>query len=286
LLSSFKRPIGVQRLPPVAWQCEAVVLASHLQAYQQLCGFDAGSLAPLTYPQVLTTPLVMAYVTSVHCPWPAMGTVHLANAITQHHPVQAGDALTIQLQTGELWAHPKGQVYSLNLSILRQRDGLCVWQATQTLLRVGASHPQGQPWLEAAPSAELQPSAQWEAAADVGRRYARISQDHNPIHLSALSARALGQRSAIAHGLWTQARALACLRSDGVPHVASLTAQFKRPLRLPGRATLWAERSPHTTDSAQPVTRVSHFEVRDVSGQEVHLRAVLQADSLPPASRP
>lgn len=35
-------------------------------------------------------------------------------------------------------------------------------------------------------------NAVWRVSADVGRRYATVSGDVNPIHLSALAARALG----------------------------------------------------------------------------------------------
>jgi acyl dehydratase len=282
LLSSLKRPASVQSLPSVAWQCEVVVDGAHLNAYNQLCGFNSGALAPLTYPQSLTTPLVMAYVTSRHCPWPAMGTVHLANAITQHHAVQVGEALIIQLKSGKLWAHDKGQAYTLHLSILRKRDRCCLWQATQTLLRVGVSKPQGQPWEEAQASTSLQRVNELIAPADIGRRYARVSQDYNPIHWSAVSARWFGQPSAIAHGLWTQARALALLHPDGVLQAASLTTQFKRPLRLPAQATLWVDTAQTvgypSHDTATAAETPVHFEVRDASGQQVHLRAGLQID--------
>lgn len=42
---------------------------------------------------------------------------------------------------------------------------------------------------------------EWSLASDLGRRYARVSGDINPIHLHALSARAFGFRRAIAHGM-------------------------------------------------------------------------------------
>jgi acyl dehydratase len=49
------------------------------------------------------------------------------------------------------------------------------------------------------------------APADIGRRYGLVSGDMNPIHLSAPSAKLFGFRQAIAHGLWTKARALAAM---------------------------------------------------------------------------
>ena len=100
---------------------------------------------PLLYPQLLTFPLVMSYVGSADCPWPALGTVHLANRIEQTRSLKAGDAVRVELQTGTVQAHEKGQVFTLDLRILQ--DDESVWSATQTLLRVGVQSPSGKPFV-------------------------------------------------------------------------------------------------------------------------------------------
>jgi acyl dehydratase len=72
---------------------------------------------------------------------------------------------------------------------------------------------------------------------DIGRRYAGVSGDRNPIHLHALTARAFGFPSAIAHGMWTLARSLATLDGRlGERHNSEV--EFRAPLRIPGRARL------------------------------------------------
>ncbi len=271
VVSSFKRPGRVSTLPALTLEMPPIAIQTeHLAAYAQVCGFEAQSRVPLTYPQVLTFPLVMAYVTT-DCPWPAMGTVHLANAITQHHALSVGQAYRVQLTSGDLRAHDKGQVFTLDLSVWRQSDGVCVWQARQTLLRLGALPASGTPFQpEVQRHAPLQVCAEFDAPADIGRRYARVSGDHNPIHLSTISARCLGFRRAIAHGLWTQARALAVLQPDGVPQAAQLHTDFKRPLLLPARAQLAQAPLP----DGQTL-----FEVRDANSDVVHLRSELRVCS-------
>lgn len=57
----------------------------------------------------------------------------------------------------------------------------------------------------------LEDLAHWQAPAEIGRRYAAVAGDYNPIHMSALTARLFGFPRAIAHGLWNKARALAAL---------------------------------------------------------------------------
>ncbi|MEV4947613.1 MaoC/PaaZ C-terminal domain-containing protein [Streptomyces sp. NPDC053755] len=79
------------------------------------------------------------------------------------------------------------------------------------------------------------PTAEWHLASDLGRRYAGVSGDRNPIHLHPLTARAFGFPRTVAHGMWTFARCLAELDPDGGR--PSARADFKAPVLLPGTVT-------------------------------------------------
>ena len=59
-----------------------------------------------------------------------------------------------------------------------------------------------------------------------------MSGDVNPIHLHALSARAMGFRRAIAHGMWTYARTLAALGRTSLGPSSS-SVWFTTPVFLP-----------------------------------------------------
>ncbi len=260
-----KRPGPVKALPKVELALPRVVLdAQHMARYAELCGFQATQGVPLIYPQLLTFPLVSAYVSSPECPWPAMGTVHLANSITQHQALRAGDEVRVELGAGDLFAHDKGQVFTLKLRVLR--GDVLVWSATQSLLRVGVKQTSGPPYVsQIASDLPMSLQAEFSAGANLGRRYGALSGDRNPIHLSAVTARLFGFKRAIAHGMWTNARALSCLLPSEPLDQASLAVEFKTPLFLPGRATLWSARS----------SRGALFEVRDAKGQRPHLRGQL-----------
>jgi len=262
-----KRPGSVLTLDEVTWSMPRVtVQASRVTQYREVCGFTREHGVPMTYPQLLTFPLVMAYLSSPDCPWPAVGTVHLANFIEQRESLHEGDEVGVEMRTGELRAHEKGQVFDLELTVLR--DGDWVWRGTQSLLRRGVRHPVGPAYgsnLEDDPS--LQRCVEFDARVDIGRRYAGVSGDFNPMHWSTLGARLLGFRRRIAHGLWTQARALACLLPPEPPSQASLVTEFRSPLLLPSRASVWLAHHDHS----------SRFDVRDVSGERLHVRSLLTA---------
>src|SRR5690606_13855973 len=79
--------------------------------------------------------------------------------------------------------------------------------------------------------------AVWSIGADTGRRYAEVSGDRNPIHVSRAGARVFGFPLPIAHGMYTAARALAQLRrlrGDAF----TWEVEFARPVLLPGRVAL------------------------------------------------
>jgi hypothetical protein len=88
------------------------------------------------------------------------------------------------------------------------------------------AHPRGQ---------QFDLVAEWRVPRDIGRRYAAVSGDRNPIHMHALSARLLGFPAAIAHGMWTKARCLAAFEGR-IPDAFVIEAEFKSPLLIPGRA--------------------------------------------------
>ena len=265
LEANRKRPGLVEELPEVTLVRDNVVLdAAHIARYMALCGFTPAQGVPLIYPQMLTFALVMQYMNSADCPWPALGTVHLANTIEQKRSLHAGDSVRVEMTSGQLFAHEKGQVYNLELGIFR--DDEQIWSATQSLLRLGVKQPAGEAYAsQVRESDRLSCQAQFNAAANIGRRYGAVSGDRNPIHLSAVLARLFGFRRAIAHGMWTKARALSCVLPQRPLESVRVAVDFKTPLFLPAQPTLWTART----------NVAALFEVRDSKGQKPHLRGQL-----------
>ena len=74
----------------------------------------------------------------------------------------------------------------------------------------------------------------WQLPADLGRQYAGVSGDHNPIHLYPLTAKAFGFPRHIAHGMWSKARCVAAM-SNRLADSARVEVEFKKPIFLPGK---------------------------------------------------
>ncbi len=207
---------------------------SHVAAYSEVCGFSLKETVPLTYPHMLAFGLHMSIMTDATFPFPAVGTVHLANSITQHRAISASERLQVTARPQDLRAHPKGRVFDIATTV--HSGGELVWEETSTFLRVGKGDPaapSGAPVSLEGLEAPTSTGISWRLKGDLGRRYAAVSGDHNPIHLYGLSAKAFGFPRQIAHGMWTKARCLAALEGR-LPSAVTVDVVFKKPVLLPG----------------------------------------------------
>jgi acyl dehydratase len=77
---------------------------------------------------------------------------------------------------------------------------------------------------------------------DIGRRYAGVSGDSNPIHLRRSTALVFGMPRPIAHGMWSKARCLAALEGQ-LPERFEVDVSFKLPVFLPSKVAFatWEE---------------------------------------------
>jgi len=174
--------------------------------------------------------LHMGIMTDGSFPYPAIGTVHLRNAITQHRPIAPTEVLDVSATATNLRPHVKGTAFDLATTVTS--GGETVWESTSTYLRLGRGD-QAAPG-EAAPL-EVVPSngVEWRLAGNLGRRYAAVSGDHNPIHLYPLTAKAFGFPRQIAHGMWSKARCVAAIATR-LPDEVTVEVEFKKPIFLPG----------------------------------------------------
>jgi len=219
-------------------------------AYSRVCGFTLRDHLPPTYPHALAFPLHMAVMADGSFPFGAVGLVHVENQIVQHRRIGLHEELTIKVKPTKLEQHPKGRTFSLQTKV--KAGNRIVWESTSTMLRRGGGDPSAanksgtselhqlippaDRQVDAVREGEAVPvaNAEWKLGGDLGRRYAAVSGDRNPIHMHAWTAKPLGFPRAIAHGMWTKARCLAALESR-LPDAFQVDVHFRKPILLPGR---------------------------------------------------
>lgn len=228
----------------------------HLAEYDRVCGFPLRDVLPATYPHIVAFPLSMELMTRSDFPFAVIGLVHIANRTEQLRPIGADESLSVRVRTEDLGEHDKGTKFEIAAEV--EAGGEPAWRSRSTYLhREGNGSSGGDRGDRPEPP---RPKAVWKLPGDVGRRYADVSGDRNPIHLHPLSARLFGMPGMIAHGMWLKARCLAALE----PVLAdrfSVEVRFKLPVLIPGKVSF----------ASQPADGGRDFALHDGKNEKPHL---------------
>lgn len=277
LLSQYSRALfarGNGQKTPVlpateAWLTGVRPAAEKVRAYARVCGYPSdSSLLPLTYPHILAFPLHMELMLQKDFPLPLMGLVHIRNRITQFRALRLEEKLDIRCSFDGLHTTDKGLEFDIRTEV--SCGGELVWESVSTNLSRRATGSKRSDKRIPLPAAFSQ-RERWDLPANLGRQYARVSGDSNPIHLFALTARLFGFPRHIAHGMWSKARAAATLYPQLQSERCVLTTEFKLPVYLPGKAELnW-----NVPDDETPAG--TDFELRSLNGEKTHIKGRIQS---------
>ncbi|WP_431712077.1 MaoC family dehydratase [Glutamicibacter uratoxydans] len=212
--------------------------AQKLAEFRRAVGAGMNGQLPSLYVHSLAFPLAMSLMVRDDFPLPLLGMIHLTNEVTVNRPLGEQESFDIEVSAEKLRAHRKGVTCDLVVRILT--DGKQRMQLRSTFLSTAATmdgpKPAKEEHEEFVPGL---PTAQWRLSADTGRVWAAVAGDYNPIHLSKLSAKALGMPKAIAHGIYLAARALAGIEPVGVGYEWEI--KFMSPVTLPATVHLQFE---------------------------------------------
>lgn len=240
-----RRRTRARELPDVAYRVRSVRIdAERAAAFDHLMGGAATEHVHPGVLHVLAFPLSMALMTRPDFPLSPLGLIHVGNRILQHRPVRVGQKVDVECRVRNLRPHRRGRTLEAVTTVLAQDGGIIATDVSTYLAKEkrsagadGARGGAGPDGASAGASAHEpfrpgMPTARWVLPADTGRRYAEVSGDVNPIHMSALSARPFGFPRAIAHGMYTASRAFTEARVD-LARPLQWDVDFKAPVLLP-----------------------------------------------------
>ncbi|MBJ8347729.1 MaoC/PaaZ C-terminal domain-containing protein [Antrihabitans sp. YC2-6] len=246
----FKAALGAIPLPGVGGRPSTLpeqtlelkgvkVDPDHLAAYAKVCGLRFGDSLPLTYPFVLLFPTVMKLVISKEFPFPAIGAVHAENVIEQLRPISVSEPLDFRVHADNLREHPKGLLVDMVSSVSVGREE--VWKQTTTFLRQQKTSLSGGPKPEPKPEeAPPTPMSTLRVDQKTINKYAAVSGDRNPIHISGLGAKAFGFPTTIAHGMYTAAATLQTVEGR-IPDAVTYSVKFGKPVLIPSTVNVYAD---------------------------------------------
>jgi hypothetical protein len=212
---------------------------TEVERYNAALGFAPGSV-PLTWFYLMVQRAHLATLLAPAFPYRLVGMVHAENGLVLHGEARG----TIRLSTRVAVQPPTGSgaVYCA-LETAGSCAGEPVFTCTSTYLAVRGRRGGGRGVATAAPDitagAEL---GSWHLPATAGRAYARVSGDWNPIHLAGWTARLMGLREPIIHGMHPVATACVLLEARSGRRVTAVSVRFRAPVPL-GSTVVLAEGS-------------------------------------------
>ncbi|MCR2747801.1 MaoC family dehydratase [Limnobacter parvus] len=203
-----------------------------VRQYNAVCGFKEDEIS-LTAPQVVASPLHMFLLSRPEHPMPMLGMVHLHNSIECNKALEYGTAYDVMVTVGETRAIPLGLEFDVHTEFLVGEE--VHWRSVMTILcRVKGMPKSGNKPAPAEPLSAV--GAQYAAVKvpeNQGRKYAKVSNDYNPIHLYAQTAKMFGFKQAIVHGMWTAAKTLSIVQANLGAPARKFDLSFKQPVFLP-----------------------------------------------------
>ncbi|GAC28057.1 MaoC/PaaZ C-terminal domain-containing protein [Brumicola pallidula] len=265
-----KRVIPV--LPLSSLRKEIQIDAIHCERYNKAVSWRLGiaSVIHPNYLQVLTLPMQLEMMVNKPFPFKPMGLVHLANFIRVNYLPEQSSKLILKTSFNGLAWHKKGWVFAVlsegfvdgELAISgtsyylsrQQHNQVNESEALATDMSICEPHFKADNVLETASimpivDAVISPfdeTIEINFPLGIGRKYAQVSGDFNPIHLSRWTAKAMGFKQAIAHGMYSKAICLSAVLKQEMQNSKRALAQtpmqfstqFIQPIYLPTRCEL------------------------------------------------
>jgi acyl dehydratase len=234
LRALFKRPARSAAMPLSATFRLDRIDRAHVRRYNVAFGF-AGDAVPITYLYLLAQRAQLATLVGRPIPFRIPGLIHVENRLAMEGEIDPDMALTLSTVVSLPPAAANGAI----LCVLETRafagEQLAFTCISTYLIKRGnrTERSAAQP-----ASAVHEPMGSWKLTPDAGRLYAALSGDWNPIHLSRWSARLMGMRAPIIHGMHSVAQACALIERLTQQRVTRLDCRFKSPIPLGADVTL------------------------------------------------
>jgi hypothetical protein len=241
LRALFKRPQRHRQaaMPELvtAYRLDQLPL-EEIARYREAFGFT-GEHIPLTWWYLIAQRAHLATMLAPGFPFKIVGLVHMDNALQEHGQPTPGEPLLVRTILRLLPPSSSGALRCV-LETTGGTGGAAVFTCTSTyLIRRGArSNAEKRETDVSLPGALLK---QWSLDRAAGRRYARLSGDWNPIHLYGWSARLMGMRAPIIHGMHTLTSSCAALESAAGQHLTGIACRFRAPITLRSKVSLHVE---------------------------------------------
>ena len=253
------RPLALEEsLPPLRIRMETLQAdAQEMSAFNSVVGWHAEGMHA-AYPHILAAPLHMELLLHPTVPIRLLGLVHLENRMCVQRLPKEGERFSMEASiSGCRWIR-NGLEVTLDTQL--ETGGEILWSEQSILfsrqhVARGIQKETAESWGEITGR-----QTTLSLGENLGRRYARVSGDWNPIHITGLLGRAFGFKGHIIHGMWSFSRLL----SDCPHDRFEARFRFKKPIYLPSKVAI--SRSRGAADKEFVVAHCESGETRYLEG--------------------
>ena len=240
------------------------VSANRVDKFNRLCGWPSTHeqfLHPCMF-HVLAFPLHLTLMLQADFPFKLLGLVHIRNVIQQFRRVRVDETLDVHCRFSSVEKHRKGWVFGLESTVFSGNE--LVWRSNsynlyryQHKVDIESVTPMRKELLG-------KESTSWRLPEKVGRQYASVSDDYNPIHLFSMAARLFGFRHHIAHGMFNKAHCVSALAGQ-LGEAFKIDVEFNKPVFLPATVHF----------CVSPQDNLMLFQLQNQTREELHLHGQL-----------
>jgi len=234
--AGFDSSVGLPNIK-ASWK-GASADARELNEYLQTLSLEKHDYLPVLYPHVMAGSMHMNMLSHKLFPIRLLGSVHLKNRIVQHQAIADDATMEIKSEIGAYRLVEKGVEFDFTTDVYVQ--GEKVWEEVSTYFQAGKfggkENPSSEKSFELESLNQPQESGSWHVPNNRGKKYAKITGDYNPIHMSPLAAKLFGFKRDIAHGFGVLAEAIeyssAIEQAGGIEKPLQVDVVFKGPVFL------------------------------------------------------
>lgn len=216
----------------------AQVDQTSLNDYLVTLNLEKRTHLPILYPHVMAGSMHMNMLSHKTFPIRLLGSVHLKNRITQYKAIPVDAIIDIHSEIASYRLVEKGLEF--DFTTVATVNGEIVWQEVSTSFQAGCfggkTNPSKEKSFELDSLKTSEKTASWKVPNNRGKKYAKITGDYNPIHISPLAAKLFGFKRDIAHGFGVLAEAIeysaAIQKAGGVEQTLQVDVVFKGPIYL------------------------------------------------------
>lgn len=176
----------------------------------------------------------LVMLTEPEFPFRLLGAVHLRNHAIRYRLIDPSERLDFESSMAGCRWRPQGYEIDLDTQVFSAAEK--VWAERTTFLVRGelSRHDPPHPLADIFhwPDGEVHECDRFMVPSAAGRRYAAISKDYNPIHVSRWLARLFGFRRDLVHGMWGLVRATHHVPELNKEEPVRVDVAFKGPLYM------------------------------------------------------